>query len=1670
MTDGISALEGFDYQAMTALELMLEHFKAHGPTARARPEGIEDLDLEYRDDQGLVHRILIQIKKPRQNAAGSRTPTPWTLSGALEALLSPRWNEIQKANTQVWWVLGDSLGDDVKALLGSSDNTTVWAARRAAAEWVVREQRASAQAKGTAKIQVWESPFRAGARPEGSIDDAQKKWTDSFVRRASQAGFDATTITSMQKTIARAHIILEQSLQRVACRAPFADADELRARLTTYLSAQLGLNELDVRDVVFRNLRGFIDDVARSRGKWIDHPALEGEILRVWPRRIATVLPPPLPKPHLLRPAWTRALAKQTGAVVGPSGAGKTTSATELFHKLRETEPDTAVLYAEVRNDTTWQGVLEGVAYALGRRGETAPYKLLPSLRDGDDKALIDLADELEAYATPVALLVDLIDGTASKKFIRDLARFAQRFPAAPKTRLWVFGQEDALAELSNTERATRHLPCVSIPGFAWEEFLDLAQLHRFKTQSTLHSVYEALASGRTAGVPPRVADAVLRLGTVESALKAAMSSDVLLAADTTRYEGLSPRAQEALGALACIAHPFQEDDAETTFPSVAVKAGIRAGTSVGLLHSLGDGRFEFHETVRRNILAQLPRSTQIAHHARLADVNAQRGDHVLESHHAEAAGLVARAREAGRTAFFDWHTADRIAQRAVARNWVSPAETLSLLRNAPKHSSGWWLALHRGIDDITAQGLLNWWREEVRHQGPSNALWSVPRALLASRPDLLLDLLNIAARSPQEDGQHHGAVALGLACRNGELNEEAVLERFENASADDRQVLADTLRYIGTPKCLARWLAYVIETKKEPTLHASLSPLSEAHVLAIVDALPDLEPAALMVRNDWGFGTATPFLWMHHKAIGEGAVRLLQDTGLAPQRAAVAIRLLGLTGRDELLDSSRRWGRHPSNAQDVALTAPLLVNADAWREELSRLAVDPSVDALTQVNAYGIYAQSGEGGELLLEKLVRMSPGLECACRWIAGMSFVSRPSLFALDILLEDFTRGGKGQVDLLSGSALMRASYFADGPHAKAVAERLVPLLDNHSNNIRIATLHVLTMLRQPIAREACVRLARLEAGNPIGSMAAIAASSSRPEQLSDVREAIEANPSSCWMLSTLAARLNDTGVTSYLITEAKDALRPWTARRRALQALERLPYTPEIDITVDCILKEQLLLGRTDSFDGQASTTILELMQIHTGYFIKLLQQDKEHFVRKLTSDIQARFTLQNIDTCLRLIWHTVRVEVSGGSSFKKAVNSVINRIQTSQVQSAALRVARTFNKVDILERTLATSDAPWIVVRALVERTNAEPRTPIDAAHWAQLVSDGPCGANLSLRIALGNVLEPFRSSDRRPRSPIVMRNSSPQILTAIDLHALLDKMQPAPPDARIADMDDASLTSLIDRLDFKDDDIVELDKNTNDAARVSLTINGATLNGPRKRSTGRTGNRPGIRARLTARFPERVPTAWMNSPLRGYGFISSLIEALANEGNPKRALAILRPLSGDITDIIGPRSNIYRLGHIADDALVNWLNSFAGVGGGAEVAALASFASQVSADAVLPLLWRLMCRIKGRISGHNATTFRGVDDPWQRAFVNILHAKRLRDVSGAGEWLVMMTMQTPRSVVRETIIEAMASFPSTWSIVEAEAQQGSDYTHRPKPVFLLAEEVAHALFRKIRDN
>jgi hypothetical protein len=153
--------------------------------------------------------------------------------------------------------------------------------------------------------------------------------------------------------------------------------------------------------------------------------------------------------------------------------------AAEVAERSRDVDPARLVYYAEVRPDTELRDVLVGLSFHLHRWGLTEPFAKSVEIGPPDEEVIAKLAKLYSSLNQPILLVVDLVQGSSSERFARELASFIRALSTSSVFRLAVLGQESALRALTQLERDQYAVGQVDVRGFRFEEFFSLvAQNH----------------------------------------------------------------------------------------------------------------------------------------------------------------------------------------------------------------------------------------------------------------------------------------------------------------------------------------------------------------------------------------------------------------------------------------------------------------------------------------------------------------------------------------------------------------------------------------------------------------------------------------------------------------------------------------------------------------------------------------------------------------------------------------------------------------------------------------------------------------------------------------------------------------------------------------------------------------------------------------------------------------------------------------------------------------------------------------------------------------------------------------------------------------------------------------------------------------------------------------
>src|SRR5579871_5353776 len=214
MSNGINAIKGFDYQATVTLDRLFDHFDRNGPTARVRPEGIEDIDL-YWLEGAIEHYQYFQIKKPREDNKGNLKPRSWTLADAVADLLPNTIKNLRGNRYEQNWIIGDTASDDLQSLLTAGTNAPVVAAETywTAVHLLVRDEVIKARGldqQQRDKLLRWRPTFNGQAKPAEVLSDM----TEAFRKEVAGIGAPSAVSDEYRDNVTELHRCLPDILAR----------------------------------------------------------------------------------------------------------------------------------------------------------------------------------------------------------------------------------------------------------------------------------------------------------------------------------------------------------------------------------------------------------------------------------------------------------------------------------------------------------------------------------------------------------------------------------------------------------------------------------------------------------------------------------------------------------------------------------------------------------------------------------------------------------------------------------------------------------------------------------------------------------------------------------------------------------------------------------------------------------------------------------------------------------------------------------------------------------------------------------------------------------------------------------------------------------------------------------------------------------------------------------------------------------------------------------------------------------------------------------------------------------------------------------------------------------------------------------------------------------------
>lgn len=1227
---GIHAIRGFNYQDTVILDILMTHFQEHGASSSVRPEGIDDLELTWIAPSGAVQKRFVQVKKPREDAATKPTHSPWTLGEVIKELIPGTLRRLEGNAWTQHWILGDEIQDDVLSLVAAGSNAVTLVPHL---YWLTVHCLARNQVAVGAALESHKRRHLMSWRPDSQFLASPAEVSSHLV---ADFGAKLKQYISVEKAEEYRrflnHIlgVLPDVLCRIHVHPKYGSEENIAEKVKRSLQQQYDLAREVVSDTLFRNLRGYVSDIASIPDRRFGPEEYEAELRAIWPTMVPIRNPPPLDARHLRRPdvssLFTSKWSGRALELLGISGAGKTMLAAEVCERSRIESPGRRVFYLEVKPTTELRDVLIGIAFRLRRFG--APYVFGIASRHAAGETAHEVA--IKELATGIAdsrieclLMLDMIDGSCSESFARDLKALLS---VSDETlcRLAVLGQDSTFRNLTDLERRQFGVKSYDLRGFHFEEFQTLVgQRHHDYDHEELRAIFHNVSAGRSAGLYAGLAVSLANASSLEEMgeLSRTPPEQLLQNVERTRFWRMSNGARAAAEKLVCFALAFGRSEAEAVFREVNVGLAIVELLELGLLRRTADDRFEMHETVRAGLEGQIAISTRRQAHASLADHYADKKMVATEVYHLERSGARARAQSRAREAFLSGECWPELCGYVVRERLVTAVEVLSVA-GLPKKIEG----IHLLPDLITkiaragdATRVVNLVRTQIsRFAEDFNWALAIARAYLALKPDEAHELYGLALCATVDDQVRKNCIGAVLVASGGRAvgSARGLLELYDQCPPQRKSLLVPALLERGGRECLKR--AFEM-TERHPEHQGDsgwrkgeypfLRVDSANDVVEFLASMPNAPNAGMIALKSPLLGGLSSYVWRHRERFDEHCVSILRSENGDPIVQKAAIRVLAFTGNAQLCDLCDAMCDKPETAMHgFAALAPSLSPGVVDVDRYVKRATRQDISLPLRVAALKVAASCGADLDDLYTKMcdqeVNSEDGrlefmflfLACEYPFRRALSIVERR-------LSERADRGSKVLV------AALRSLGSLDVPDAMAMLTRAI---GHDSREVRLVAALSLEEKRSRRPLVHLVRQLHSEGDEQVrAGIAAICASGPTSVECVTVPFGQFDAPMR-WQIC-VAGRTRDESFAERLVDIATDSAMDWKLRREAIHAAGFLPYEVALERIIPAI-RDQLKLDIDDHWELKVHSFLSFLLGVEAEHLLAIFVDSKERFVR------------------------------------------------------------------------------------------------------------------------------------------------------------------------------------------------------------------------------------------------------------------------------------------------------------------------------------------------------------------------------------------------------------------------------------------------------------------------
>lgn len=1695
MSGGISAIKGFDYQAIVILSRLFDHFDQHGASAVVRPEGIDDLDLIWKAD-GKKYRQYEQIKKPTEDKKGNLNPTPWTLAKAIEELLPKTIAHLSGNTDSQVWILGDAVRANLEALIRAGISAPNAAPD---AYWATVHGIAYNESIRTVTLAPSAKQALRNAVPADlplDVSEALSRLGVEFSNVAITLGATNVAFEYRQK-IATLHDHLPAVLARIRILATYGTEQDVKRAVLERLENTYSLQRSVVENCLLNNLTAFINEIAKQPGRTFDRNEFEFELRNVWPHMLPIRDPPVLSPNHIARAdlvaRFTTNWSGKALEAVGISGSGKTMLAAEVVEHSRVVDPGRLVYYAQVRAPVSLRDVLVGVAFHLRRLGIVEPFAVSVEHGPAEQEVLARLARSYSALSQPISLIIDLVDGTCSQSFARDLATFIRALlPSDFRTA--VLGQESGLRELTAAEREEHGVKRFDLRGFRFDEFLTLVEHHHPKPdRGVLRDIYERVTAGRVAGLFAKLADSLARTASLErmSQLAARPADQMLANAEQERFARISGSARSAAEKLVCFALPFRRRDAEEIFADENIGAAVWELLTQGLLRALDDDTYEMHETVRAGLEGTIALNVRRSAHSALAAWYASREMRAAQVLHLEEAGRSAEAQRVAHDTFLEGKHWAALAAYVKARNLISADELVSAMIG-PNLAQDHYLfpGLLHELDGLPPIDKLLQTLREQRDRFSMDYQWglAIIQAILDFDPGRLNDLLVLALDEIPSDNRELALNCLLTAARRkGVVIGSDTLEFFKRQSPEVKRLLLPFLLLRARRDTMQAAFKFLVEDDSAPVAsqrtsvfpHIALQIARRDDAVEFLAAMPVVQAAAMLRTRSALFGPLAELVWAQRTSLRSYCLEILQD-GTAEEAVLLnAMRVLMFIGEPSMSALAARLIGRDDAVGAFAKLMPALVPASCDRSRCEAQLLDCGLPVQDRMSALLMLAASGAELGGLYARVKAVETDTKGAEKWESAFLMLSIQAPFREAIpLLEKRLESADAQALNLLVPALLKLGELP----AREATALLTRALSHGDARVRQCAAIGLALRRSGAALPSLIdRYAK----EPVAELAvglAIAIIASGPKSMADFPANRNDSPSTQLWQCILAMRLCATEFADRLVSLATDPTQNWQLRRAAIFAAGRLPYEAALERIAPVVLTERSPLSIDVNVGLQCHAVLSSILLRTPDVIAAMFGRGRDAFVEFFADPLEQSWSETSYPQGLptgadAAAWLYDRLSYRGWPVQPSAPDSVLNELNIPLLHGAVLRSYRLCGRPDLIEDQLPKAYHAWFAMKCLLERSRAGARDPGLGERLKNLIDASPCKGNERLHRAITEMAGvPTVSSPPPTPAPNAPEAGGTPPVTYISYDEVTRLLSGLDTDLKPGG------TFVLEPLDIEQcERLIRMADPVNDPDRgietyvpsIEFTHAGHTVARRRVTYTGGETGRALIRPAIATANRFGLPNPWHEELLTGRlsaGYVPRFLACLAALEDGELFYEVLGRYENILVPFLCDPRHVKMALKYVDTRIAPFLARHVTLGTDALFEGLCTLALHVDAPTIDPVLSSLLYRFAQRFDVH-APVLQHLDNHalW-RGFNQLSKHPRFTMIKGWQSTLAPVLQAPMMWFHAASIVRVLERDPRSYILIESRLFKAASWDHFVQDEIDRLDDAGEKLFHQLLES